>query len=120
MKPMSAARSSSGTAAAIHQRARDTAGAGTAATCTSGVTAHLPGPEEAHPPELGKLALVRVEHEVARIPERRIQDRALALTEHDRVCDFRCPCRARAARVEEHSVQVEAVDQVELGDVHEV
>src|SRR5829696_2200355 len=109
MKPMRAASSISGTAAAIHQRARDAAGAGTAATCTSGVTAHLPGPEQAHPPELGKLALVRVEHEVARIAERRIQDCALTLTEHDRVGDFRRARGAGAARVEEHPVQVQAV-----------
>ena len=40
-------------------------------------------PEQAHPPELRELALVRVEHEIARIAERRVENRALVIVTHD-------------------------------------
>src|SRR5918993_1921010 len=51
----------------------------------SGVTARLFSPEQAHPAQLRKLTLVRVEHIVAGVPERRLDNRALPLAEHHRV-----------------------------------
>ena len=60
----------------------------------SGVTARLHGAEEPHPPELRELALVRVEHEVARVTERGLENRALALAKGQRVGDL-----GRRARV---------------------
>src|SRR6185369_10694853 len=81
-----------------------------------GVT--LNRPEQAHPAEFGELALMGVEHEIARIPERRLDDGPLALTQHQRVGLFaRCQRRPRAEDVEEHPVHVQAVDKVKLGDV---
>src|SRR5688500_14410213 len=70
-------------------------------------------PEQAHPPQLGELALVRVEHELARVAERRLEDRALPLAEHQGVGFLRRrQRRAGLEHVEEHAVKVEAVDQI--------
>ena len=64
---------------------------------------------------------MRVEHEVAGIPERRLDDRALALTQHHRVGVVRRRQRgAGSEHVEEHGVQVQAVDRIELGEIDEV
>src|SRR5688572_26186478 len=72
----STARSASGARAASHKRGAD--------HWISGVTAHLYGFEQAHPAQLGELALVRMEHELSRISESCLDDGALALAEHDR------------------------------------
>src|SRR5215475_14160669 len=79
--------------------------------------AHL---EEAHPAELGELALMRVEHEQPRVVELELEDPALALAEHDRVRVLEVVGRAGRVVAEELPVQVERVDQVELGQVREV
>src|SRR5688572_32593649 len=47
------------------------------------VTLHRP--EKSHPAKLGELALMRMEHEVAGIPEGGFDDRPFTLTEHQRV-----------------------------------
>src|SRR5262245_15055964 len=77
--------------------------------------------ERAHPPQFSKLALVRVEHELAGVSERGLEDDAFALTQHHGVGvvlpDERGP---GAIDVEKHAVQVKAVQQIELRDVHEV
>src|SRR5215204_5815883 len=94
---ISSASSSSGTATQTQSR-------------RSRVTTHLHGLEHAHPSELGELALVCMEHELAGIAEAGLQDRALALAQHDRVGtlggDSRC---SGLEDVEEHAVQVQAV-----------
>ena len=76
--------------------------------------------EEAHPAELGELRLVRVEHEQAGVRELDLDHAALALALHHRVRVL--PVLARAVRLvaEEVGVEVERVDQVELGQVREV
>src|SRR5262245_45853679 len=76
--------------------------------------------EEAHPAELGELALVRVEHEDAGVVEFDLEDPALALGLHDRVRVLEVVGRAGRVVAEELAVQVERVDQVELGQVREV
>src|SRR6266850_4396385 len=87
----------------------------------SRATALLHGTEEAHPPELRELALMGVEHEVTGVAERRFDDRPLTLTEHYGVGLLRRrQRRASPEDVEEHPVQVQAVDQIELGDVDQV
>src|SRR5215207_6799451 len=110
------ASSTSGIAATSHTRL-----AGGWVTTVSGITAWSARFEKAHPAKLGELALVGVEHELARIPEPRLDDRALALAQHQGVGGLgRRQRRAGAVGVEEHPVQVDAVDQVELGDVHHI
>src|SRR5687768_15485014 len=110
------ARSTSGRIASVQTRAL-----GACAATVSCVTARSRCFEESHPPELRELALVRVEHELARVPEAGLENRAFALTEHQRVGRL-----ARGQRgpgpvgVEEHAVEVDAVDQVELGDVDDI
>ena len=63
-----------------------------------------------------------VEHEVPWIAEPRLDDRALALAEHQRVGDLARREREvlRPEHVEEHPVKVQAVDQIELGDVDQI
>src|SRR5687768_15672951 len=88
---------------------------------SSALIARLDGPEQPHPSELGKLALMRVKHEVARVAERRLENRPLTLTEHDRVGSLAGrDGGARAVHVEEHAVEVETVDQVELGQIDQI
>src|SRR5262245_55720617 len=79
--------------------------------------AHL---EEAHPAELGELALVRVEHEQAGVVELELDDPALALAEHGRVRVLEVVGGAGRVVTEELAVEVERVDQVELGQVRQV
>ena len=76
--------------------------------------------EEAHPAELGELRLVRVEHEVPGVGELDLDHSTLPLALHDGVGVL--PVLAGAGRLiaEEVAVEVEAVDQVELGQVGEV
>src|SRR5262245_35064374 len=86
------ARRTSGSTASS-QDARGSGGAETdgpamAWGCVSGVTPPLLRTEQSHPSELRELGLVGVEHEVAGISERRLEDRALALAEHQRVGVF--------------------------------
>src|SRR5688572_19510875 len=77
--------------------------------------------EHAHPAELGELALVGVEHETTGVAESGLEDRALALAQHEGVGDLGAlRQRAGAVHGEEHAVQVEAVHRVELGDVDQV
>src|SRR3954462_3249159 len=67
------------------------------------VTAHLRGFEHPHPAQFGELALVRVEHELARVAEARLHDRAFPLAEHHGVGRFRAAqARAGAIDVKEH------------------
>src|SRR5678815_2591767 len=84
-----------------------------------GVTFHRP--EQPHPAEFRELGLVRVEHEVAGIPERGFENRAFALTQHQRVGRLAWrERRAGAEHVEEHPVKVQAVQEIELGDVDQI
>ena len=76
--------------------------------------------EVAHPAELGELRLVGVEHERARVGEADLEDTALALALHDGVGVLPVVAGARRLVAEEVGVQVERVDQVELGEVGEV
>src|SRR3954453_13568225 len=87
----------------------------------SGIMTRLDGFEHAHPAKFSKLALVRVEHVATGIPEACLEYRALPLAQHQRVCAL-CPGRlgAGSIRIEEHSVQVKAVQQIELGHVDEI
>ena len=105
MSASSAPSSTSGTSAsaAVSQGERDVATGASAPM----IRTHdaLLRPEQAHPPELGELALVRVEHEIARIAERRLENRALALAQHHRVgvlarlaARARCDRRRRTSR----------------------
>src|SRR5687767_4585627 len=110
------ASSATGRIAKIQTRA---IGAGSVMTLC--VTTHPRGLEEAHPSQLRELTLMSVEHEFPRIAETRLEDGALSLAEHQRVGRFaRRQRRPGTIGVEEHAVQVEAVDQVELGDVDDV
>src|SRR5687767_6496028 len=110
------ARIARGTIAKIQSRA-----AGARSARVSCVTSHPGRLEETHPAQLRELALMGVEHELPRIAEGGLEDGALALTEHERVGLFaRVQRRARAIGIEEHPVKVNAVDQVELGDVDHV
>src|SRR5687767_253079 len=77
------ARSARGTTANIQTRA-----SGTGSVTASCVTADPARFEQAHPPELGEFALMGVEHEAARIAEARLENGALALTQHQRVGRF--------------------------------
>src|SRR4029450_6053870 len=52
------------------------------ALVASGFTCRRLRPERSHPPKLGKLALVGVEHEITRIAPSRFEDRPLALAQH--------------------------------------
>ncbi len=76
--------------------------------------------EEAHPAELGELRLVRVEHEHPGVREVDLDDPALSLAEHDRVRVLEVIAGAGRVIAEEIAVQVEGVDQVELGEVRDV
>src|SRR5262245_16805310 len=71
--------------------------------------------EHPHPAEFRELALMRVEHERAGVAEPRFENGALALAEHHGVGALRGrQRRAGPEHVEEHAVQVEAVDQIEF------
>src|SRR5512134_3220120 len=110
--------STSGTSAASQRRPVWRAPAGAR---VSALTAGTLRTEKPHPPQLGELALVRMEHEVALIPEARLENRPLPLAQHQRVRVIdRAGTRARAVRVEEHPVKMEAVDQIEFGQVHQI
>src|SRR5215208_5715528 len=77
--------------------------------------------EEAHPAELGELADVGVEHELAREGISELHDPALPLPEHLRIREIRgLELRARRVVVEEVGVRVEAVYEVELQHVDHV
>src|SRR5687767_984879 len=77
--------------------------------------------EEPHPSELGEFALVRVEHELPRMPELELQDVALALAEHDGVGELvGLEPGAGAVQVEEVAVDVKRVDEVEFERVDDV
>ena len=73
------------------------------------------------PAELGELALVRVEHERARMLVGELQDRPLALRQRHHVGVLvALEVGAGAVEPEEVAVEVERVEQVELGHVHQV
>src|SRR3990167_7796528 len=76
--------------------------------------------EESHPAELRELGLVCMEHELSRVVELDLENATLALAEHHRVGVLELLGRARAVEAEELTVQVERVDQVELGQVRQV
>src|SRR5215212_4067665 len=80
--------------------------------------------EDPHPTELGEFGDMGVEHVLTRlvILVGELQDAALPLGLHDGVDRAQCwfQPRARVVIVEEVGVQVEGVDQVELGDIDEV
>src|SRR5215212_2453392 len=77
--------------------------------------------EEAHPAELGELADVGVEHELAGKAVAELHDPALPLPEHLRIREIRrLQPRARRVVVEEVGVRVEAVNEVELEQVGDV
>src|SRR5215218_549197 len=77
--------------------------------------------EEAHPAELGELADVGVEHELAGEVVAELHDPALPLPEHLRIREIRgLELRARRVVVEEVGVRVEAVYEVELQHVDHV
>ena len=77
--------------------------------------------EEPHPSELGELALMRVEHELPRMPEFELQDVPLALAEHHRVGELvGLQPRAGAIEIEEVAIDVQRVDKVELEGVDDV
>src|SRR4029453_17724053 len=114
---ISPASNSSGSNAIAQTPGEITSRAGLA---VSGVTGRLRS-EQAHPPKLRKLALMSVEHEVARKPPRRLENRALPLAQHHRIgVVVRYEGRSSAKDVEKHPVKVQAVHQVELGDVHKI
>src|SRR5688572_6738462 len=66
---------------AVSGATRASAGAFAGAGPVSGITAAPHGFEEAHPPQLGEFALVRVEHELAGVPEPRLEHRTLRLAQ---------------------------------------
>src|SRR5687768_10154283 len=118
MPAMSAASRTSGTSANSHVRPGElTVGA----IAPSRITAGCLRPEQPHPAELRGLALVRVEHEVARVAERRFEHRPFALAQHHGIGVIRdAPSGARAEGIEKHAMQVKAVDQIELGEIDQV
>src|SRR5687768_17572490 len=90
-------------------RAFPNAGCVATAVDASRLTARLLSFEEAHPPQLRELTLMRVKHEVAGIAKGRLENRSFALAQRDRigmVAGFGA-C-ARTIGVEEHSVEMEA------------
>src|SRR5919109_3359129 len=76
--------------------------------------------EEAHPAELGELGLVGVEHEHAGVREVDLDDAPLSLSERDGVRELEPVAGAGRVVAEEIAVQVERVDEIELGQVGEV
>src|SRR5687768_18361313 len=77
--------------------------------------------EDSGPPELGELALVRVEHERTGVLVGELEHRPLSLSKGDRVGEFvAVEIRSGPIEPEEVPVEVERVQQVELGDVHEI
>src|SRR5919106_369353 len=103
---MSAASRTSGTSATIQRRA-----VGRGAAAVSGITTRPHSFEQAHPPEFRELALMGVEHELAGIAEARLENRALPLTQHHGVGHLGGALGGtRPEHVEEHPVQVKAVD----------
>src|SRR5687768_844502 len=105
MTATSAASSTSGTSARPHVRLEEEVGV--EAIASSRITVDSLRPEEPHPAELRELALVRVEHEVARVAERRFENRPFTLAQHHGIGVIRdAPACARAEDVEEHAMQV--------------
>src|SRR2546425_8513390 len=96
--------SRSGTSAHTHRRASE--------GLDVVIAGHL---KYTHPPQLGKLALVGVEHEAPRVWESDLQNCPLGLTQHDRVRILRGhERRARAIHMEEVPVDMDGVDRIEL------
>src|SRR5256712_718911 len=82
------------------------------------IAGHL---KHTHPPQLGKLTLVRVEHEAPRVWESDLQNCPFGLTQHDRVRILRGnERRARAIHMEEVPVDMYGVDGIELCHVDQV
>src|SRR5687767_1540673 len=107
MAATSATSSTRGTSAQI-QTARDAAGPvpgpGGAATAGLGITTRLRF-EQAHPSQFRELALVGVEHELARVAEACLENRALPLAHHHDIGALgRGERGAGAEDVEEHAV----------------
>src|SRR5215216_1301130 len=81
----------------------------------------LPHVKEAHPPELGELAYVGVEHEPPGEVVAKLHDPPLPLCEHLRVGELRgLTLRAGRVVVKEVGVGVKAIYEVELQDVDHV
>src|SRR5687768_9061883 len=78
------------------------------ATPASGLTASLHRFEHPHPAQFREFALMRVEHELARVTEFRLEDDAFTLAHHDGVGVIvgGLP-RAGAIHIEEHGVQMQ-------------
>src|SRR6266545_5408442 len=107
---------------AMMSRARSTSGTA-AQNQTAGLrcTACLHGFEHAHPTQLGELALVCVEHELSRVAEAGFEHGAFSLAEHHRIGSLGGRDRGHGSEyVEEHSMQVQAVDEIELCHVDDV
>src|SRR5690606_36371929 len=84
-------------------------------------TRRLPHVQDPHPPELRELALMRVEHERARMVVRELQHRQSALAPQYGARPIApLQVRTRAVEPEEVAVQVERVDQVEFRHVDQV
>src|SRR5918997_5734586 len=122
--PIAATISSNGTSPSSHAGARrvmpraSPAVAWPASISGPPLVGHL---EEAHPPELGELRLVGVEHVLARVREAHLEDPALTLTEHHGVGELAALlARPRRDVVKEVAVQVKRVDQVVFQDVDEI
>src|SRR3954452_21169187 len=82
---------SAGCRRTIAAMSRPSSTSGTAAqiqTARLGRKTSLHSLEEAHPAQLGEFALVGVEHELARITEPRLENRALSLAQHHGVRPF--------------------------------
>src|SRR6266540_867852 len=120
----SAPKSARGTSASSHIRPTREELAkrrSTTEPAASGLTASLHRSEDSHPSELGKLRLVSMKHEVARIAKCHFENGAFALAQHDRVgVILHGLAPAGAERVEKHSMEMKAVEKVELSDVYEV
>src|SRR5215212_3269874 len=127
IKASTAASSSRGTTAQMRERGekpvcrsrmRSEAGA------ISGSGTVLTDIEDPHPAELGEFGDVGVEHIVTRLMVLigELQNAALSLRLHDRIdrAQRRLQPRAGVVIVEEIGVQMEGVDQVELGDIDQV
>src|SRR5688572_17316156 len=77
--------------------------------------------EDPRPPELCELALVRVEHVGPRVLVRELEDRALPLPQRHHVGPLEpLEVAPGAVELEEVAVEVERIDEIELGDVHQV
>src|SRR5215207_8828023 len=127
IRARTAARSSNGTMAQTRERGEKPACRSrvrSAEGAINGSGAVLTDIEDPHPAQLGEFGDVGVEHVEPRLVVlvRELQDAALPLRLHDRVDHTQCRFQPRAGVVvvEEIGVQVEGVDQVELGDIDQV